>query len=210
MTDSVHPRVEGSPVPIGEWKKQCVTIQEQKNGTILGKSTRIFDDIHTESDAWMTRYLDPQVLQQGHRNGSIYERFAEPGTVASFGLGWTDAADADTDLRMDPNKLTHLRTRRQLQTRPFLTVPYLGTGGGDADLESALWTGVEERGPRGCSSASMIENDRLKDPLPSCLHPTSNYPIYPGIRGGEGTRTPMRRTLQPPVSRGQCNPMLFQ
>lgn len=161
--------------------------------------------IGEEEDRWKTKAhqdiwegrLDPLILSQDHRNGGWLSTYAEPGTLGRFGFGVSDAVDADSEVRNDPQRMTHARARRQLLARPFLTVPYMFSGEGNPDVEGPLLAGTEGRGLRSCISTSMVPNERLEDPMPgACVLPAP----FPGVRGGEATRSAMRRPLHVPTA----------
>ena len=120
----------------------------------------------------------------------------ERGNLYKDGYGWvsTDGClvDNDSTLRNSRN-LTNPRLIQQLFERPYLTVPYMGRGLGDAALESELKSGVIAGDRKQCKHAgASIQPDRMK----YCLYanPQNVDNIVPTWRwGGEDTRMNRRR-----------------
>ncbi len=121
----------------------------------------------------------------------------ERGNIHSDGYGWVSAdgclVDSDSNLRNSRN-LTNPRLIQQLFERPFLTVPYMGRGLGDSDVESKLKSGVTAGERKPCNLAGVsIHPERMN----ICLfgNPQEVTNIVPEWRwGGVDTRMDKRRS----------------
>jgi hypothetical protein len=83
--------------------------------------------------------------------------YAQPAIPAAPGYGWSAAAiDADSVLRNHPmvTNSPHCPVRARVQARPLATVPYMGRGRGDADLESRLQMSEFVRAGKECGTIS--------------------------------------------------------
>jgi hypothetical protein len=86
--------------------------------------------------------------------GVAYEQPAMP---AAPGYGWSAAEiNADSILRNHAIHANspHCPLRGRVQARPFVTVPYMGRGRGDAPLETRLQHSVFAREGKDCSTIS--------------------------------------------------------
>lgn len=150
----------------------------------------------SENDRFRAR-LDPAIYPSQRRDQARMASTNELGNTVRFGYGWMEGVEQDSELRLNPDGMTNPRERVQLVERPFGTVPYMGRGGGDVELETMLLPGTEERDMKSCLPKSTAGVDRLdytmhwNPQVPGCV-------IFPGIRGGEGTRAAMRRPLKVP------------
>lgn len=96
--------------------------------------------------------------------GAAYQvAYQQPAVPAAPGYGWSAASiDVDSVLRnhsMQTNS-PHCPIRGRVQARPFATVPYMGRGKGEADLESRLqMPGIVRQGKDcGTISDTFYEN----------------------------------------------------
>lgn len=83
--------------------------------------------------------------------------YQQPAVPAAAGFGWSAASiDVDSMLRnhaMQTNS-PHCPMRGRTQARPFATVPYMGRGRGEADLESRLIMPAFVRSGKDCGTIS--------------------------------------------------------
>ena len=83
--------------------------------------------------------------------------YAQPVVPLTPGYGWSAShIDADSVLRnhsMQTNS-AHCPLRGRVQARPFMTVPFMGRGRGDADVESRLTMPEFVRMGKDCGTVS--------------------------------------------------------
>lgn len=83
--------------------------------------------------------------------------YAQPVVPLTTGYGWSAShIDADSVLRnhaMQTNS-PHCPLRGRVQARPFMTVPFMGRGRGDADVESRLTMPEFVRMGKDCGTLS--------------------------------------------------------
>jgi hypothetical protein len=98
------------------------------------------------------------------------------------------------------NVMTHTGARQQLRTRPFRTVPYMGTCRApmlNPDAYSILVSGESTRTGKGCNSLSGINIDRFV-PMVPCLRENIQDPVHYipkyWVRGGMDTRAYIRNS----------------
>lgn len=124
----------------------------------------------TQKTIQNTRYLNSVLSHYGGEKSDAYINFATkyPGMMASgnvsgLGLG-ASAVDAETNLlwKSDPQRPYE---KLQLHERPFLTIPYLGRGSVDPNLESQLMQGETVRGKKSVSTV-MEQNFSPLDTYP--------------------------------------------
>ena len=167
----------------------------------LGDDTRLPYEpcAQTESEAQSQRPGEYMVDLLGKKCDAPQQRqisLNERGNLYKDGYGWvsTDGClvDNDSTLRNSRN-LTNPRLIQQLFERPYLTVPFMGRGLGNAALESELKSGVIAGDRKQCKHAgASIQPDRMK----YCLYanPQNVDNIVPTWRwGGEDTRMNRRR-----------------
>ena len=128
--------------------------------------------------------------------------FDQPAVFYRDGYGWTTQngtnVDTDSELRNARN-LTNPRLIVRSQTRPYLTVPYMGRGQGDVCVESKLLSGESDNNRRPCNVLSGVYIDRF-DPQVPCIKDNIQNPlnIIPEdsqkdwIRGGQPSRALIR------------------
>ena len=71
---------------------------------------------------------------------------SQPTILFKDGKGWVGMngceVDKDSQMRIsEGNQITHWKCKKQLYTRPYLTVPYMGKGVGNPCVESMLKPG---------------------------------------------------------------------
>ena len=126
----------------------------------------------------------------------------QPVSFYRDGYGWTSGEgcniDNDSNLR-NAHNLTNPRVIQQLQTRPHLTIPYMGRGEGNAEIESSLLS--SETTYQGKASNTLSGNyiDRFIPQL-ACIRDNIQNPkhIIPEdsnkdwVRGGQPSRQVIR------------------
>lgn len=83
--------------------------------------------------------------------------YAQPSVPASAGYGWSaDSIDADSVLRNHTIQTNspHCPLRARTQARPFVTVPFMGRGRGDAEMEARLQQSEFVRTGKDCGTIS--------------------------------------------------------
>ena len=126
------------------------------------------------------------------------------------GYGWTSTfgCNIDDDSKMrNAKNITNPRLIHQLNTRPYLTVPYMGRGSGNICVESVLNNSEDTGQKRSCNTMSGINIDRFV-PLVKCLEGTIQNPeniVQEGasedwVRGG----VPSRQMLQDKIYLDKC------
>lgn len=94
--------------------------------------------------------------------------FQQPAVPAAPGYGWSATSiDVDSVLRnhaMQTNS-PHNPLRARTQARPFATVPFMGRGRGDADLESRLQQSEFVRVGKECGTISDTFYENQFTPL---------------------------------------------
>ena len=115
------------------------------------------------------------------------------------GYGWTSIegcnVDKDSKLRNAKN-LTNLRFINQLSERPYLTVPYMGRGSGDAKVETQLLPAEDTSQSRPCNALAGVTIGNYFTPLVKNLEDNVQNPKYliqedsdkRWVRGGIPTR----------------------
>lgn len=123
----------------------------------------------------------------------------ERGNLYRDGYGWTSEngcnIDQDSSVRNARN-LTNMKYINQLFTRPYLTVPYMGSGSGNGDtrLEDKIKPGLDTGSKRQCNvlAGVSIHPERMKHCM--YINPQEVNHVIPDWRwGGEDTRMAMRR-----------------
>jgi hypothetical protein len=116
------------------------------------------------------------------------------------GYGFNNAqVDADSMLRNEPSFKSN-RCQIRAQARPFLTVPYMGGGRGNPDVESQLIHGEQVKQMKECGTVTEQEFTGQWTPLVQSLSENIQNPknLVPEaaaagwIRGGIPSRAYMR------------------
>lgn len=93
----------------------------------------------------------------------------QPTVLYKDGYGWTSNngcnIDKDSNLRNSRN-LTNEKCINQLFERPYKTVPYMGSGGGDTSQENKLLSGKLTHFGKVCNGISGKETDRWVPQIP--------------------------------------------
>lgn len=87
--------------------------------------------------------------------------YVNPTILGREGFGFNNAMiDQDSRLRNEPTQAGRQRCPLHTQSRPFATVPYMGNGRGNPDIESSLlyseWARIER--PCGTVTETFFEN----------------------------------------------------
>jgi hypothetical protein len=181
-----------------------------KNGMNVNKLTRVRDDrcYNTARDSqsdnscmyMTTAFKDCDCNAPNVRDIAMNE----PTITYRDGYGWTgkDGCNIDADSQMrNASNLTNMRVIQQLYTRPYTTVPYMGRGTTDAELESIMQSGEDTSQKKQCNTLSGIYIDRFV-PLVPCLEKNVQNPVHlveevarkDWVRGGVPSRDIVRNT----------------
>jgi len=112
--------------------------------------------------AYQLTYLVPSAPES---NQVAYQ---QPAVPSNPGYGWSAAAiNVDSVLRNHAIQTTspHCSLRAKAQARPFVTVPYMGRGRGEAQLESKLQQATYGRQGRDCGTISDTFYENQFTPL---------------------------------------------
>ena len=147
---SVNPFPRGTPVAKGEYRNN--------------EFTRTGDDTcevaqQLRDSAGPGRYMVTNLVPKQATVTPI--EYVNPTLLGREGFGYSRAAiDADSRLRNDNENPTRQRCPLHLQSRPFATVPYMGNGRGNPDVESSLlyseWARIER--PCGTITETFFDN----------------------------------------------------
>ena len=107
--------------------------------------------------------------------------YNHPAVPAAEGYGWSAASiDVDSVLRnhaMQTNS-PHAPLRARTQARPFATVPYMGRGRGDANLESRLQFSTFVRQGKDCGTISDTFYENQFTPMIPYLARNVQNPVH--------------------------------
>jgi len=147
---SVAPFPRGTPVATGDFR--------------INEFTRTWDDKcevaqHMRDSSGPGRYMVTNLTPAQSAAASV--EYVNPTLLGREGFGYNNAAiDADSRLRNDNTNPTRQRCPLHLQSRPFATVPYMGNGRGNPDVESSLiyseWARIER--PCGTVTETFFDN----------------------------------------------------
>lgn len=118
------------------------------------------------------------------------------------GYGWTSGkgCNIDTDSKLrNANNLTNPRVIQQLHTRPHLTIPYMGRGEGNTNIESKLRSSESTFQNRPCNTLAGNYIDRFVPQIP-CVKDNVQNPkfiipedsLQSWVRGGQPSRQIVR------------------
>jgi hypothetical protein len=92
--------------------------------------------------------------------------YPNPTLLGREGFGYNNkSVDDDSRLRNNPTQEGRQRCPLHVQSRPFATVPYMGTGRGNPDVESALIYSEFARVERPCGTVTETFFDGQFTPL---------------------------------------------
>jgi hypothetical protein len=152
---SVAPFPRGVPTARGEFRVNeftrayddtCEVAQHGRDSSGPG-AYNIRNLVPRQADAARVEYVNPTMLGRegfGYNNASI---------------------DADSRLRVDTEQAGRQRCPLHVQSRPFATVPYMGNGRGNPDVESSLIYSEWARIERPCGTVTETFFDGQFTPL---------------------------------------------
>lgn len=108
---------------------------------------------------------------------------SQPKVYIKDGLGWGGmngcSIDTDSKLRLtEGNKLTCHKSRKQLFTRPYLSVPYMGKGIGNPCLEPIIKPGEDTSQGKACNVLSGNTRNNNFIPLLPCIRDNIQKPEH--------------------------------
>lgn len=105
----------------------------------------------------------------------------QPAVPAAAGYGWSASAiDVDSVLRNHAIQTNspHCPLRARVQARPFVTVPYMGRGKGEAELESKLQMSQMVRTGKECGTVTEKFFDGQFTPLIPYVAQNVQNPVH--------------------------------
>lgn len=114
------------------------------SGFQINRTTRIHDDpcdqtVQVRESQGPGSYFTTNLVPAASESAEI--AYQQPAMLAAAGYGWSAAhISADSMLRLQAQQTNtpDAPIRARVQARPFLSVPYMGRGKGEAQLESQL------------------------------------------------------------------------
>lgn len=132
----------------------------------INRTTRIHDDpcdqtVQARESLGPGAYYTTNLVPAASDSAAI--AYQQPAVIGGAGYGWSaDQISADSMLRLHAQQTNspHAPIRARVQPRPFLAVPYMGRGKGEAQLESQLQqpTWVRTDKSSGTISDAFYEN----------------------------------------------------
>ena len=166
--------------------------------------TRLNDDKCYKELEHITNVKQGKYMTSNYRNplcknnNILKTSVSQPIIIYKDGYGWTSLngcnIDIDSKFRNSRN-LTNLRFINQLEKKPISTIPYMGRGMGNINIETELQPGNTTYKTRPCNNLSGIYIDRFVPQVPN-IRSTIQNPKYiitedsdiNWIRGGQPTR----------------------
>ena len=152
---SAAPFPRGVPTAKGEfaineftrtWDDTCEVAQHMRDSAGPGKY-QVTNLVPTQAAAARVEYVNPTMLGRE-------------------GFGFNNAAiDSDSRLRNESTQAGRQRCPLHVQSRPFATVPYMGGGRGNPDIESSLIYSEFARIERPCGTVTETFFDGQFTPL---------------------------------------------
>ena len=193
---------------------QNTLIQQQRNCVNPDKSKKLnlhyktnlrddkcFVDVHTRQSMGPGKY---QVSNNNHCECGIPDvvKTATNVPMLFFRNGYGVAGcsiDGDTKLRVGKTR-KFPKCPNQLFTRPYLTVPYMGRGSGNMNLETQIVPGEDTSQKRQCNVLSGITIphyftpliDHVKDNIQNPVHIIPEAALDGWVRGGSPSRLIVR------------------
>lgn len=132
----------------------------------INQTNRIHDDpcdqtVQARESLGPGSYFTTNLVPAASESAAI--AYQQPAMIGAAGYGWSAAQiNADSLLRLHAVQTNspHAPIRARVQARPFVTVPYMGRGKGDAMLESQFWQPAWVRSDKssGTISDAFYEN----------------------------------------------------
>lgn len=136
------------------------------SGFQINRTTRIHDDpcdqaVQVKESQGPGSYFTTNLVPAASESASI--AYQQPAMLGAAGYGWSIAQiSADSMLRLHSQQTNSPSApiRARVQSRPFLSVPFMGRGKGDAQLESQFQqpTWVRTDKSSGTISDAFYEN----------------------------------------------------
>jgi hypothetical protein len=107
--------------------------------------------------------------------------YQQPAVPAAPGYGWSSSAiQVDSVLRNHSVQTNspHFPLRSRVQARPFVSVPYMGRGKGEADVETQLQHSAFVRQGKDCSTISDTFYENQFTPLVPFLQKNVQNPEH--------------------------------
>ena len=118
------------------------------------------------------------VPAQSEAYGIAYQ---QPAVPAAPGYGWSSSAiQMDSVLRNHAVQTNspHCPLRARTQARPFVSVPYMGRGKGEAELESRLQQATYVRQGKDCGTISDLFYENQFTPLIPYMEKNVQNPVH--------------------------------
>jgi hypothetical protein len=98
-------------------------------------------------------------------------QLSQPTMNINFGVGYIGERGAlvDNDSKVKYSELTNRNTINTLNERPYLTVPYMGRGIGDSNIEPVLRSGEDTFQHKPCNALAGVTIDNFFTPMVPCL-----------------------------------------
>ena len=107
---------------------------------------------HSDQSQDPGRYQLANFFQECDLKKQFDTSLNEPGNVIRNGYGNALGCNIDDDSKLRNNsEMTNPRLKHPLHERPYLTVPYMGKGVSDTDLESLLRSGYQTDQKKPCN-----------------------------------------------------------
>ena len=185
--------------------RNCVNSDLSKNLNVHMKTSnyddKCFVDVHTRQSMGPGKY---QVSNNNHCECGIPDvvKTATNVPMLFFRNGYGVAGcsiDGDTKLRVGKTR-KFPKCPNQLFTRPYLTVPYMGRGSGNMNLETQIVPGEDTSQKRQCNVLSGITIphyftpliDHVKDNIQNPVHIIPEAALDGWVRGGSPSRLIVR------------------
>lgn len=152
---SVAPFPRGVPSAPGEYQ--------------INEFTRNYDDTctvaqHTRDSSGPGAYFGRNLVPAQEKAAEI--EYPNPTLLGREGFGYNNKQiDNDSRLRNEATQAGRQRCPLHLQSRPFATVPFMGNGRGNPDVESSLIYSEFARIERPCGTVTETSFDNLFVPL---------------------------------------------
>ena len=173
--------------------------RNSRKGKIVGSKQSKMQDGGLQTFSFTRIHDDPcdQIVQDRERQGAgVYQvtnlvppvmqvmstAYQQPVIPpAAAGYGWSAAAvDTDSVLRNHSIQTNspHCPIRGRVQARPFATVPYMGRGRGNAELESRLQMATFVRQGKSCGTISDTFYENQFTPLIPYVAANVQNPVH--------------------------------
>lgn len=154
------------------------------SGFQIQQFTRVHDDpcdqtVQNRESAAPGAYLVTNLVPAA--STAYATAYQQPAVPAASGYGWSASAiDVDSVLRnhaMQTNS-PHCPVRGRVQARPFVSVPFMGRGRGEAELESRLQMSEFVRQGRECGTVTDTFFEQQFTPLIPYVAANVQNPVH--------------------------------